>query len=231
MRNYRIHRVRKSNFFISNWLKQKHFESQRLIKTQIKTQFRDKAQIIGMCTSLLVGLRCPSVNPFSWTKWFRKKKPKELSLEAKNVLQFREKQIGKRIVNMSFNIWSRIDEINRRDDTKKLTQVLMQSISSLIQQLSGFFYILNCGPPAFSRNEAGQKCFSAPGRACFSIFCSGVVKEGKGKGKEEVVANSAGENCCSAPQSCLTLCNPMDCSRSGFPVLHYLLEFVQTHGQ
>lgn len=36
------------------------------------------------------------------------------------MLQFREKQIGKRIVNMSFNIWSRIDEINRRDDTKKI---------------------------------------------------------------------------------------------------------------
>ena len=64
------------------------------------------------------------------------------------------------------------------------------------------------------------------------MFCSGVVKEGKGKGKEEVVANSAGENsCCSVPQSCLTLCNPMDCSRSGFPVLQYCLEFVQTHGQ
>ena len=29
--------------------------------------------------------------------------------------------------------------------------------------------------------------------------------------------------------SCLTLCNPMDCSTPGFPVLHYLLEFVQTH--
>ena len=25
------------------------------------------------------------------------------------------------------------------------------------------------------------------------------------------------------------LCNPMDCSMSGFPVLHYLLEFPKTH--
>ena len=33
--------------------------------------------------------------------------------------------------------------------------------------------------------------------------------------------------CCSASQSCLILCDPMDCSRSGFPVLHYLLEFAQ----
>ena len=30
-------------------------------------------------------------------------------------------------------------------------------------------------------------------------------------------------------QLCLTLCNSMDCSTPGFPVLHYLLEFAQTH--
>ena len=28
-------------------------------------------------------------------------------------------------------------------------------------------------------------------------------------------------------QSCPTLCDPMDCSTPGFPVLHYLLEFAQ----
>ena len=35
--------------------------------------------------------------------------------------------------------------------------------------------------------------------------------------------------CCSVAKSCLTLCNPMDCSTPCFPVLHYLLEFFQTH--
>ena len=30
----------------------------------------------------------------------------------------------------------------------------------------------------------------------------------------------------SVAKSCLTLCNPMDCSTPAFPVLHYLLEFV-----
>ena len=34
---------------------------------------------------------------------------------------------------------------------------------------------------------------------------------------------------CSVAQSCQTLCNPMDCSTPGFPVLHYLPELVQTH--
>ena len=35
--------------------------------------------------------------------------------------------------------------------------------------------------------------------------------------------------CCSVAQSCLTLCDPMDCSTPGLPVHHYLLEFAQTH--
>ena len=34
---------------------------------------------------------------------------------------------------------------------------------------------------------------------------------------------------CSVTQSCSTLFNPMDCSTPGFPVLHYILEFAQTH--
>ena len=35
--------------------------------------------------------------------------------------------------------------------------------------------------------------------------------------------------CFSVTKSCLTLCDPMDCSTPGFPVLHCLLEFAQTH--
>ena len=34
---------------------------------------------------------------------------------------------------------------------------------------------------------------------------------------------------CSVAQSCLTLCHLMDCSIPGFPVLHYLPQFTQTH--
>ena len=33
----------------------------------------------------------------------------------------------------------------------------------------------------------------------------------------------------SATQSCLTLCDPMDCSMPGFPVHHQLPELTQTH--
>ena len=35
--------------------------------------------------------------------------------------------------------------------------------------------------------------------------------------------------CCLVSQLCPTLCNPMDCSTPGFPVLHYLTDFAQTH--
>jgi len=35
--------------------------------------------------------------------------------------------------------------------------------------------------------------------------------------------------CYSVAKLCLTLCDPMDCSMPGFPVLYYLLEFAQTH--
>ena len=33
----------------------------------------------------------------------------------------------------------------------------------------------------------------------------------------------------SVAQSCLTLCDPMNCSTPGFPVHHHLPEFTQTH--
>ena len=33
----------------------------------------------------------------------------------------------------------------------------------------------------------------------------------------------------SVTQSCLTLCDPIDCSTPGLPVHHQLLEFTQTH--
>ena len=35
--------------------------------------------------------------------------------------------------------------------------------------------------------------------------------------------------CCSVTQLCSTLCDPMDCSTLGFPALHYLPGFAQTH--
>ena len=36
-------------------------------------------------------------------------------------------------------------------------------------------------------------------------------------------------HCYSVTKSCLTPCDSMDHNMSGFPVLHHLLEFAQTH--
>ena len=41
--------------------------------------------------------------------------------------------------------------------------------------------------------------------------------------------NFAFHCCCSVAQSCLTLCDPIDCSTLGLPVLHHLPELAQTH--
>ena len=35
--------------------------------------------------------------------------------------------------------------------------------------------------------------------------------------------------CCSVAKLCPSLRDPMDCSKSGFPVLHYLPKFAQSH--
>ena len=51
------------------------------------------------------------------------------------------------------------------------------------------------------------------------------AKEG---GQESKEANGRLSCCCSVSKSCPTVCDPMDCSTPGFPVLHYLLEFAQT---
>ena len=37
------------------------------------------------------------------------------------------------------------------------------------------------------------------------------------------------QSCCSVAQSCLTLCDPMDCSTSGLSDPHHLPEFAQVH--
>ena len=51
------------------------------------------------------------------------------------------------------------------------------------------------------------------------FFATGATKN---------IYNNAYCFCCSVAQLCPTLCNPMDCSTQGFPVLHHLQERAQT---
>ena len=61
-------------------------------------------------------------------------------------------------------------------------------------------------------------------RRVFSVMCL------RQPGRKHVVQSAETLNCrCSVAQSCLALCDPMDCSTPGFPVHHHLLEFSQTH--
>ena len=49
-------------------------------------------------------------------------------------------------------------------------------------------------------------------------------------GRQVISQHPLLQDCChSVAKSCLTLCDPMDCSTPGYPVLHYLQEFAQTH--
>ena len=45
----------------------------------------------------------------------------------------------------------------------------------------------------------------------------------------QIFINSTNIQFSSVSQSCLTLCDPMNCSLPGLPVHHPLLEFTQTH--
>ena len=62
-----------------------------------------------------------------------------------------------------------------------------------------------------------------------------VKTQDSGEGKEDENFCHHGKisccccHCCSVAKSCLTLCNPMDCSKLGSSVLYCLLEFAQIH--
>ena len=72
---------------------------------------------------------------------------------------------------------------------------------------------------------------------------SWAVRQGRGRGRrghekkreeglplDADLAQPSVLDCCrgSAAQSCPALCNPMDCTVPGFPVLHHLLELAQS---
>ena len=69
-------------------------------------------------------------------------------------------------------------------------------------------------------------------KSCFqwvSCFYRQLQPHQAGAGWTVDFLNTSQLPCCSVAKSCLTLCDPMDCSTSGFPVLHQLPELAQTH--
>ena len=63
-------------------------------------------------------------------------------------------------------------------------------------------------------------------RAASLVFTDGEHNEGL---TDQSGRKRRRNSCCPVAKSCLTLCNPLGCSTPGFPVLHSLLEFTQTH--
>ena len=74
------------------------------------------------------------------------------------------------------------------------------------RRLEHLFHVKNCW---------GQ----SPGSSSLSFYCH----------QEAWVPGDWGCGRCSVAKLCTTLCDPMNCSTPGFPVLQYLPEFVQTH--
>ena len=60
-------------------------------------------------------------------------------------------------------------------------------------------------------------------------FISSSFIKGSFESSESEVISDKDSQFSSVAQSCLTLCDPMDCSTPGFTVHHQLLELAQTH--
>ena len=90
--------------------------------------------------------------------------------------------------------------------TNKIISLLItQSVSSLAIHL---LYFTLCCSEYFSLTQI-EPLYASFWNTWFSVFVFSY--------------------CCWVAKSWQTLCNPMDCSMPGFPVLHYIPEFVQTH--
>ena len=73
--------------------------------------------------------------------------------------------------------------------------------------------------------------FSPPTERLFLLFffCIKINKKQLWLNSYYLIMWHCIDYCCSVAQLCLTLLDPMDCSTPGFPVLHHLPEFAQTH--
>ena len=66
--------------------------------------------------------------------------------------------------------------------------------------------------------------------AVFKLYILQLYLKGRKKQREtETERKNRYIQISSVTQSCLTLCDPMDCSMPGFPIHHQFREFTQTH--
>ena len=89
----------------------------------------------------------------------------------------------------------------------------------LLAWTSPFILSLQARVLTCSCNDQGR----GPGAACSLVMV--IHRVGAMGGGDSLWVHC----CCSVTQSCPTLCDPMDCSTPGLPVLHCLPEFAQIH--
>ena len=87
------------------------------------------------------------------------------------------------------------------------------------------------------KQDKGKHCLAATvaekhfQRTCTSSITNGSFKSMLTQRKSffDLLRSFSSVQFGSVAQSCLILCDPMDCSTPGFPVHHQLLELTQTH--
>ena len=97
-----------------------------------------------------------------------------------------------------------------------------------------WFLLLQKKPQNLWSYRLKRKGFYLP----FSLILSKIKIKGKNLYRSSIGYVCGPQHCFMASgmferivfvQSCPTLCDPMDCSTPGFPVLHYLPKFAHTH--
>ena len=90
-----------------------------------------------------------------------------------------------------------------------------------------FTFVCNLLSPCKGRSEpSSQRPYGQQNIFCLALYRKYLPTS------DLIVSDSAYAKstlCCSVAQSCLTLCDPMDCSTPGFPVHHQLPELAETH--
>ena len=109
--------------------------------------------------------------------------------------------------------------------------------SVLAHQLAGWGCAAQPPTPSFQWKGSEWSPFYFPQMTCWQCSPAGrsvavrVLALPWGISDIGMVRTALTISCCchSATQSCLILCDPMDCSMPDFPVLHHLPELAQTH--
>ena len=82
-----------------------------------------------------------------------------------------------------------------------------------------------CDPANIGNLMSGSSTFSKPSLDIWKFLVCIILRSSIQDFKHDLT--SVGH--CSVAQLCLTLCDPMDSNTLGFPVLHHLPKFAQTH--